>query len=122
MKVALIKVKEFNTTNYDSYEDLHLRIAESITDWADIEDDEWTTLWNASRKYGYLLVGLPEHPQQEIVFKTIQDFKAFEKAEKKKQEAERAAYELANKAKVEKAKQRKLDKLKQRLKALEAGS
>lgn len=90
-KIAIVKFIE-HCPGYgdDGYE----MIAHSITDWAEVTDDEYKTLRAASSTLGFTIIEQPTDLPK-FVAKTVEDYKAWALAE--------AAREAADKKKREQA-------------------
>ena len=76
-KIAIIKFSQY-TPGYgdDGYE----MIAHSITDWAEVTDDEYKTLRAASVTLGFTIIEQPTDLPK-FVAKTVEDYKAWALAE-----------------------------------------
>ena len=120
MKVALVKIREKSYYVGDC-EDLEVRLVDHITDWAEIEDSDYTDLWQASRKHGYILLVLPEERQQDFVAKTIADFREYAAKQEEKEAAKRKKYLAANKKNEAKKKEAKVKRLQAQLEKLGVG-
>jgi uncharacterized FlaG/YvyC family protein len=117
-KVALVKIRAKTFSPYDD-DDVTIKLVDHITDWAEIPEEDWLDLYQASTKYGYILVELPERPQQEFVAKSIEDFRAFVKKQAETERKRQAEEKIKNKKKIEAAKKKKLEKIRYQLEQLE---
>ena len=108
-KIAIITSRDFYSGEYDEY---RTTLIESITDWAEVTDDEFKTLQFASQRIGFTVLEQPIDLKK-FVAKTVADYKAIAAAEearaaKEKKEREEAALqrkykkELKDKASKEK--------------------
>lgn len=84
-KIAIVKYID-HCPGYgdDGYE----LIAHSITDWAEVTDDEYKTLLAASGTLGFRLIEQPTDVPK-FVAKTVADYKAWALAEEARQAAEK---------------------------------
>lgn len=98
-KIAIITTRD---GSYDSYNEEYIKIIDSITDWENVSDEEFSTLQFASPRLGFKLIERPTDIKK-FIAKTITDYKAIAKAEE-----ERAAEEKKNRE--EAALQRKFKK------------
>ena len=98
-RIAIIKTLEY----YPGYGDEGSEtIIQSITDWAEVTDDEFKTLKAASSSMGFVVLEQPVDTPK-FVAKTVADYKAFVIAEEaRKAEAEKKRDELALERKFKK--------------------
>jgi hypothetical protein len=75
-KIAILTTEDFY---YGEYENI-TTIIESITDWAEVTDDEFKSLLLASRRIGFTVLEQPTDLKK-FVAKTVADYKALAAAE-----------------------------------------
>lgn len=92
-KIAIITTRDINIPDYDGY-DSTVTIAQSITDWEEVTDDEFKMLQQASWRVGFKIIERPIDTPKYIA-KTIADYKAIAAAEEAKVAEEKAKREAA---------------------------
>ena len=100
-KIAIITTRNITVSDYDGY-DTNITIAQSITDWEEVTDEEFKMLHQASYRLGFGIIERPVDTPAYIA-KTIADYKAIAAAEEAKMAAEKRKRE-------EEALQRKIKK------------
>lgn len=102
-KIAIITIHDDYRSDYDNYD----RIVHSITDWAEVTDDEFFALKNASYRKGYTVIE-QQIDQDGFIKRTVAEYlaecakEAAKEAERKEKEAaKRRERELKRKAKDE---------------------
>jgi hypothetical protein len=89
--VAIITSKDY----YSGYDgDGYQPIITSISDWAEVSDDEYKALCAAQSRMGYQILERPTD-MKTFVARTVADYLAFAKAEEKRFAAEKRAREAA---------------------------
>ena len=88
-KIAIITIHEGCYNSYDDYS----RIVQSVTDWAEVSDEDFFTLKNASYQKGFTIIE-QEMDQYGFIKRTVAEYLA-ELAEAAKKEAERKEKEAA---------------------------
>ena len=84
-KIAIITTREINVGDYDGYDTTHM-IANSITDWEEVTDEEFKMLQQASWRVGFKILERPVDAPK-FIAKTISDYKAIAAAEEAKAES-----------------------------------
>ena len=110
-KIAIVLSRKV----FDSYDDEYRIIADSITDWQEISDEDYALLHNYRHYKDFMIIEQPINTA-EFVAKTVDAFKALAKKQAK-EEAERIATEAAKKQ--ERAERRAAKKLGDKRKMLE---
>lgn len=111
-KVAVI----LHRYSYDTYSDYD-KIIEKITDFAEVTNEDYNLLVQASHEQGFQILEVPIN-QQEFIANTVADYLKIAKAEeekRRKEEAKRKAQREEAKRKVkqktEEAERKKLEEL-----------
>lgn len=93
-KIAIIKTREVDhyDSGYDDYSSI--KIIESITDWCEVTDEEFSTLQMASGRLGFVVLEQPTDTKA-FVAKTIAEYTALARAEKERQAEEKRKREEA---------------------------
>lgn len=90
-KIAIIKTFDYCPGYGD---DGMETIVQSITDWAEVTDDEYKTLYAASRNLGFKIIEQPVDLPK-FIAKTVADYKAWALAEEAREAAEKKKREQA---------------------------
>ena len=90
-KIAIITSSDFYSGEYD---ETRITIVESITDWAEVTDDEFKSLQFASQRIGFTVLEQPVDVKK-FVAKTVADYKAIAKAEAEREAEEKRKREEA---------------------------
>lgn len=100
-KIAIIKTRTFNYySDYDDYS--RQMIAESITDWEEVSDEDFNVLLSAAGLYNYQVIEQSTDVKN-FIGKTIADYKKFvEKENKRIAEEKRQREEAALQRKFKK--------------------
>lgn len=117
-KVALITYRSDYRSSDCDYSDVEYQIVENITDWVEIEDSDFTDLYRAANKYGYILVSQPVD-QKKTIMKCLDDFRAFVKKEEEKEKARQAQYKKEHKKALQASNKKKLERYKLKIAELE---
>ncbi len=101
-KIAIIKTREFSDYHdYDSY--CSHKIIDSITDWDEVEEEDYKVLVTMGPRLGFAILERPLDTSG-FIAKTISDYKSMVRAEEKRVAEEKQAREdaaLARKMKKE---------------------
>lgn len=90
-KIAIITTRDL----YFNYDDDRHVIVDSITDWTEVSEEDYTLLNKAANyRGGFAVIEQPTAPK-EFIKKTIEDYIKFEKAEQEKRDKEKKAREEA---------------------------
>lgn len=85
--IAIIK-DHITTTSYDDYSDTQIKIAGSITDWAEVNHEVFTKLVNASTRLNFTVIERPVNLET-FICKSINDYeKLIDKLERERKEYE----------------------------------
>jgi len=100
-KIAIIKTREFSDySDYDQYV-IH-RIAESITDWTEVSDEDFRLLCNASNRNNFMVLEQPVDTKS-FIAKTVAEYTALVRAEEVRlAEEKRKSQEAALQRKLKK--------------------
>ena len=90
--IAIVTSKDYYPGGYG--DDGHETIITSISDWAEVTDDEFKSLNAAKSRLGYMILERPTD-MKAFVAKTVADYLAYAKAEEKRKADEKAAKEKA---------------------------
>lgn len=122
-KIAIILGRDFQFDDGD-YNTMTTRIAESVTDWVEVTDEEYELLKKAQNYDYHARFTLIERPKDELAYikKTVADYLKWAQkiedqrlAEKKKAEEASLARKMKKEAKTKADKLKLLEKLKQEL-------
>lgn len=90
-KIAIIKDRSVNVYD-DYYGETTKLIAESITEWEEVSDEDFKTLQYAAGRYNYHIVEQPTDTNA-FIARTISDYKKLAESEAKKMAEEKAKRE-----------------------------
>ncbi len=90
-KIAIITT---GYENYDQYGDSYGIIVNSITDWAEVSDEEFKCLKAMETQLGYHVIERPLN-MDDFVKKTVADYLVYVQAEEKRRAEEKARREQA---------------------------
>jgi hypothetical protein len=113
-KVAIIKGREL-CFGYNDYDDTYSKVANSITDWTEVTDEEYDLLVKAQRYDCHDFFTIIERPIDEPKFiaNSVADYVKWAKKEQDKRDAEEAARrELALQRKLKREAKTKADRQK----------
>jgi len=119
-KIAIISIRKVPYAYYDSYGDNYgdVLVANSITEWEEVTDEEYELLLRAEQHHGTFKVIEQVVNQKEFIAKTVSDYKkllAAEEArladEKRKKEEAALQRKFKKELKDKESKQKMLEKL-----------
>lgn len=119
-KIAIISIRKVPYVYYDSYGDNYgdVLVANSITEWEEVTDEEYELLLRAEQHHGTFKVIEQVVNQKEFIAKTVSDYKkllAAEEArladEKRKKEEAALQRKFKKELKDKESKQKMLEKL-----------
>ncbi len=114
-KIAIVLFK--TSYDYGDYDDFKTTVANSITEWAEVDEKTYKELWDAHGRVrlpnnmAAMIVEQPEN-QADFVIKTVEDYRTFLKKEKERLEKLKRDAEKKKREKVKNRKAKEIEKRK----------